>query len=178
MEHMCEQASRCLQQASFGGKSLLCQRGITAGDFIFSDVENLQTFLGLSEDYKLSYTHRHYSANQNPLLESLHITWGVDICYRGDYIEDYKILTDSYSEDSRTAWVDKYTTVVYSPLPTIKCDRYELQPLPDYPRWMQTGKLHYLPWEEMARLENGVWDNTVYQVCFYQQQYWIYVIES
>ena len=174
MEYMCEQASRCLQQAFFGGKSLLCHRGITADDFIFSDVENLQTFLGLSKDYKPSYKNRQYSANNNPLLESLHITWGVDIWYCDDYSEDYKILTDAYSEDSRTAWVDKYTTVVYSPLPNIKCDRYELQPLPDYPRWMRTGKLHYLPWEERDHLENGVWNNvqgmflptTVLDLCF------------
>lgn len=37
--------------------------------------------------------------------------------------------------------------------------RYELQPLPDYIRWKETGELHYLPFNERILIGEGDWDN-------------------
>ena len=48
--------------------------------------------------------------------------------------------------------------MVYSPSPNINSTRRELQPLPDYMRWLKTSELHYLPYEETAVLEQGLWD--------------------
>ena len=62
--------------------------------------------------------------------------------------------------EEKMSWRDKYTTVVYSPSPNINSTRWELQPLPDYMRWLKTSELHYLPYEERAVLEQGLWDET------------------
>ena len=35
---------------------------------------------------------------------------------------------------------------------------YELQPLPDYMRWIQTGELHYLPIKSRQEIESGLWN--------------------
>ena len=37
MEHMADCVSRCLQEATFGGKTLLCYRGTSARIFLFED---------------------------------------------------------------------------------------------------------------------------------------------
>ena len=38
-----------------------------------------------------------------------------------------------------------------------ECSRFEVQPVPDYLRWVKTGELHYLPLGERA-LILGPWD--------------------
>ena len=45
---------------------------------------------------------------------------------------------------SWTTWKDKYTTVLYSPLNDINCNRRELQPLPDILRWLKCHELHHM----------------------------------
>ena len=60
--------------------------------------------------------------------------------------------------EERTAWKDKYTTVLYSPSNDI-IDRKELQPISDMLWWLNCHKLHYMPWQEAALLEHGPWNN-------------------
>ena len=79
--------------------------------------------------------------------------------FTGSYLEDHQMLNNELLEDMVTSWRDKYTTVVYSVKPDISCNRHELQPLPDYIRWIKTGELHYLPMEETSIISNGPWTN-------------------
>ena len=58
-----------------------------------------------------------------------------------------------------TSWTDKYTTVIYSPK-QLSIPRREIQPLPDYKRWLKTSELHYMPYEERRNLKSGPWDDT------------------
>ena len=53
-------------------------------------------------------------------------------------------------------WKDKYSTILYNPLTNLK--RYEIQPLPDIERWFKCHELHYMPYQEVALLEHGQWD--------------------
>lgn len=52
MEHVADQVCNCIQQGSFGGRSLLCFRGVRQEDYVFSDEKQLHNFLGLSEEGK------------------------------------------------------------------------------------------------------------------------------
>ena len=78
------------------------------------------------------------------------------------YVNDYKLLMNTLTT-KRTTWIDKYQATFYRPneqwrgdLPT----RKELQPIPDYVRWVSTGgELHYLTFEKRLSLK-GDWDNS------------------
>ena len=52
LEHVAREVCKCIRQGSFGERSLLCFRGVREEDCVFSDEEQLQTFLGLSEEGK------------------------------------------------------------------------------------------------------------------------------
>ena len=86
------------------------------------------------------------------------MTWQLDELFCGSYVEDYKLLNNKCSS-KRTAHLDKYIVCVVSP---DKSDDTTLstniQPLPDYLRWLRTGELHYLPLKEREELDSGVWD--------------------
>ena len=157
MEHMATEVSHCLRRASFGGKALYSYRGIKNTDYIFDDEESLHTFLSLGEEKKEDYPCGIYKPKQNKLFDEMQLLWNVNQKFEGSYISDYKLLQNDLVEE-KTSWRDKYTTVVYSPSPNINSTWRELQPLPDYMRWLKTSELHYLPYEERAVLEQGLWD--------------------
>ncbi len=157
MEHMASEVTQCLNRATFGGKPLLCYRGIKDCDFLFDDEENLHTFLNLTEEKKLQYSCAQYQVKNSKILEELNLIWNVDLDFQGSYVTDYKILLNEAGED-RTSWTDKYTTAIYSPTLDIRCPRNERQPLPDYLRLLKTHELHYMPCEERALLAHGKWD--------------------
>ena len=155
MLEMERQVRCCLKQGSFGGRPLLCYRGVT--DFYFNDEDCLKNFLALNEDRK-SESDTTYQVLNVPGLNDLCITWGLDDKFHGCYSNDYKLIQSELIEE-RTAWLDKYTSVLYSP---IKEDiiRHELQPVPDYLRWLKTCELHYMPYHERCELQHGPWDET------------------
>ena len=97
-----------------------------------------------------------YTANGGEMLTNLHILWEVDEEFEGEYMRDYQTLHNELTEEGRTAWLDKYTTALYSAKEDVR--KYQLQPIPDYLRWFKTGELHYLPLEERMLLL-GPWDD-------------------
>ena len=107
--------------------------------------------------WKKSFSNGKYRPQRNETLNWLEIQWDVDDNFEGDYMNDYLAITNELSREKRTAWIDKYTTSLYS-VRDVQCRRYELQPMPDYLRWFKTAELHYLPLEERA-LFSGPWDN-------------------
>ena len=56
MESMVDEVKKCIAQGSFGGNQLLAFRGVKCEDFVFSDQEQLQRFLDLSEENKELFT--------------------------------------------------------------------------------------------------------------------------
>ena len=156
MEHMAEAVRNCISQGSFGSKPLLAFRNIKPSDYIFTDEQDLQKFLDISEEGKQEFLPNGYSATQGKLLDTLHFVWGAERNFTGRYIDDYKAINNNLI-DSRTSWLDKYTSCFYTSNDT-DVRRFELQPIPDYLRWMKTGELHYLSLEERALLL-GPWDD-------------------
>ena len=71
-------------------------------------------------------------------------------------MNDYAVLMNKVP-NVKTAWKDKYTTAIYTPNLNVLCDCSEKQPLPDYPRWIQTKQLHFLSIEERLEVGFGVW---------------------
>ena len=157
IEKMCDDIRKCLLHASFGSQSLKAYRGVKSSDYLFTDEHELQTFLDLNEDGKKSFSCVKYKPQKNEILNWLEIQWDVDDNFEGDYMNDYLAITNELSGEKRTAWIDKYTTSLYS-VRDVQCRRYELQPMPDYLRWFKTAELHYLPLEERA-IFSGPWDN-------------------
>ena len=158
MESMAEEVKKCIAKGSFCGNQLLAFRGVECADFVFNDQEELQRFLDVSEDNKELFSPESYSAAQNAILDNLHFIWGANRPFTGKYLHDYRALGNDLIDGTRTAWLDKYTTSVYSTDENSNCRRHELQPLPDYLRWFKTNELHYLPLEERCLL-NGDWDD-------------------
>ena len=56
MESMADEVEKCISQGSFGGNQLLAFRGVKCEDFVFSDQEQLQRFLDLSEENNWCWT--------------------------------------------------------------------------------------------------------------------------
>ena len=165
MESMCTEVVKSINTASFGKLPIQSHRGIKTEDYIFSDEENLKIFLTLNEDQKELYLHQTYSPKRNKLFQELIILWDVDADFEGNYMNDYAVLMNKVP-NVKTAWKDKYTTAIYTPNLNVLCDRSEKQPLPDYPRWIQTKQLHFLSIEE--RLEVG------FGVCMGSNQWAVY----
>ena len=156
IEKMSDDIRKCLLYASFGSKPLKAYRGVKLSNYLFTDDHELLTFLDLNEDGKKSFPHAKYKPRQNELLNWLETQWDVDGNFEGDYMKDYFAIKNELFGDKRTAWLDKYTTSLYS-IGDVQCRRYELQPIPDYICWFNTAELHYLPLEERALL-SGPWD--------------------
>ena len=56
------------------------------------------------------------------------------------------------STTNRTCWNDKYSTNLYGK----DCEEnFELQTIPDFVSWQQTGELHYLSYEKTLSLYNS-----------------------
>ena len=156
MEEMATKVQGCISSATFGGEHLLCYRGIKPEDYVFSDESQLTKFLSLTEECKPQYSPMTYEANNSSkLVQDLHYMWNVPLDFSGSYFEDHQLIYNELVEH-RTSWRGKYVAVFYSPSGFIT-KRYELQPLPDYIRWVKTGDLHYLPFEETSAIYNGPW---------------------
>ena len=154
MENMAEKVRKCINQASFGGKQMMCYRGVKPEDSVFTDDKALQTFLSLNEEEKQQFSPSQYHAKSGEILSCLSMCWGVDEDFKGTYISDHHFIHNELG-GSRTAWKDKYTTSLYS----LSCEaHHELQPIPDYLRWFKTGELHYMPLDE-RKLLLGPWDD-------------------
>ena len=106
---------------------------------------------------KPQYTPMTYETNSSSkLIQDLHYVWNVPLNFSGTYFEDHKLIYNELIEE-RTYWRGKYVAAFYSPLPHSITNRYELQLLPDYIRWIKTGELHYLPLEETTTVYSGPW---------------------
>ena len=98
-----------------------------------------------------------YEANTSKkLLQDLHYMWNVPLTFSGSYLEDHQLMYNELIQQ-RTSWRGKYVAAFYSPSSFSTTNRYELQPLPDYIRWIKTGELHYLPFEETVTVYSGPW---------------------
>ena len=91
--------------------------------------------------------------------------WDLEESVCGRYREDYQVLNNTYREEGlRTCWQDKYSTVVYNPDRTtteeLKNINREMQPIPDFIRWLQSGELHYMPLERVRQLNVNSINNT------------------
>ena len=125
---------------------------------MFTDEQTLQKFLDLNEEGKQQFSPVTYTCTPGKILDKLHFVWGVDRDFTGNYVEDYRAINNNLIPDTRTAWLDKYTSCFYSATDDTSIKRFELQPIPDYLRWLKTGELHYLPLEERVLLL-GPWDD-------------------
>ena len=56
--------------------------------------------------------------SMNPITNDLHMTWDLDLVFEEFHFNDYQLLQNELVEE-RTSWRDKYTTVLYSPSPSI-----------------------------------------------------------
>ena len=136
MEHMAGEVSKCIGTATYGGKSSLCYRGIKSEDYLFDDEDCLSKFLSLSEQSKEACMYT-YQVMSGELLTQLHVAWDVDFDFKGNYLSDYRLINNDLIEE-KTAWKDKYLSILYSPSSAITCRRGELQPVPDIPRPRQS----------------------------------------
>ena len=158
MEHVAQEMRKCIKEGSFGGRSLMCFRGVPKEKWVFSDEQQVQAFLALNEESKETYAPSSYSVVPGSTLETICFYWNLDRHFEGQYMRDYERINNSLLDNKRTCWRDKYTTSVYY-IDDTECQRYyELQPILDFLRWYKTGELHYLPLEERALLK-GPWDD-------------------
>ena len=103
-----------------------------------------------------------YRIEQNSAVwKEVEAIWNLSQESEYKYVDDYKLLTNTLTA-KRTTWMDKYQVTFYRPNEQWRGDvliRKELQPIPDYVRWVSTGgELHYLTFEKNLALK-GDWDN-------------------
>ena len=151
-------AEEIIKEGSFGGRSLMYFRDVPQEKWVFLDEKEVQAFLTMNEEAKLTYSPSTYSVVQGSTPQTICFYWNLDRQFEGQYIGDYKHINNLLFDDKRTSWLDQYTTSVYS-IGDVECKQYELQPVPDYLRWYKTGELHYLPLEERTLLNKGPWDD-------------------
>ena len=81
-EKMAEKVINYINNASFGGKQVDVFRRFGEKHWIFNDIAQLREFLSLSKSSKV-LSNLAYTANRNSLLQSLHITWGLQEDFHG-----------------------------------------------------------------------------------------------
>jgi hypothetical protein len=156
---MAEEVRLCVQNGTYAGHQILSFRGVGPDvNFIFRDELPLRHFLSLSEQRKMECEDT-YQATPNNILRTLAGTFGISEDFQGTYLDDYQLLENQLVQNKKTAWLDKYTTVIYNPAHPPP-DYLHRQPIPDYMRWIATSELHYLPLEERLNLNKGAWDTT------------------
>ena len=157
-----KEVEECLKTAEFFGKPLQCFRGLRSEDYIFNDEEQLKDFLALSEERKVlaSPSVTKYETVKNYLYNNLIMSWQLSDKFTSSYIDDYNLLNNKLV-GSKTCHVDKYTTCLISPEFIMETSSLvtNIQPLPDFLRWVRTLELHYMPLIERQGLENGVWND-------------------
>ena len=157
MEFAAEEVRKCLLRTNFGGKPCVVMRGTGKRKALpFDDEKALSTFLGKTEGRK-DEDDNYYVPCKDSVWSKVAMIWDLKDNFRGTYREDYQILNNSYQEEGlRTCWQDKYSTVVYNPermtANELKDANREMQPIPDFVRWLQSGELHYMPLEKVCEL--------------------------
>ena len=149
MEKMADDVKDCLAQARFAGRFLQCFRGI-GRDGIFNDEERLKEFLRFSEERKEECDWTYGIENvKNPHFQAIVDVWGVPETFERHYTEDYILISGNKNDADRTCWNDKYSTNIYG---KDNRNNLELQPIPDFVSWQQSGELRYLSYEKTSRL--------------------------
>jgi hypothetical protein len=147
MEKMASDIQDCLTQARFAGRFLECFRGIKDSG-IFNDEEQLKAFISFSEERKQECEWIYCPETMNPHFQALVQTWGVSDDFERSYVQDYNIIMNNHGKC--TAWKDKYSTTLYDDSDSVNS---ELQPIPDFVRWIDSGgELHYLSYEKTSLL--------------------------
>lgn len=100
----------------------------------------------------------------NTLFLALVQTWGVSLEFERKYVEDYRLIMEDH-KDNHSAWKDKYSTTLYGP--SHKSKHWELQPIPDFVRWLKSGELHYLSYEKTTLLYESSPTVCMHHRCFY-----------
>ena len=164
MEKMSECVINCLRQGRFDGEPLKVFRGVMNSLYVFQAEQWLKTFLSYTEEMKEACEWTYNLTKSSPILDDLVAVWDIKENFQGSYLKDYQLLNNCLPEtEVRTAWRDKYITAVYridEPDNESGLKRRELQPIPDYIRWLETkGELHYMPFEQLEML-NGIWAET------------------
>ncbi|KXJ18944.1 hypothetical protein AC249_AIPGENE25645 [Exaiptasia diaphana] len=161
MEAMASDVKSCLDHTQYGGKPCVVQRGSDETEFMFKDGLELENFIAKSECNKEEDDTNFEPAADSKLWEELCTIWGLKHQYVGSYYEDYMILNNTFHEEGiRTCWRDKYSCVIYNPdlMSTNEEEKYfEIQPIPDYVRWFDSGgELHYLSQENANAVANEI----------------------
>lgn len=100
-----------------------------------------------------------YQLNKDSnIVKDLSQVWNVDTTIIESYSDDYDIINNNYSSCHRTAWTDKYTTVLFDE--QAPSESQWKQPIPDYIHWYLTeGEEHSMTFEELRLLPTGTWDD-------------------
>ena len=149
---MADDVKDCLAQVRFAGRFLQCFLGI-GRDGIFNDEERLKEFLRFSEERKEECDWTYGIENvKNPHFKALVDVWGLPETFERHSTEDYNLISVTYctkNDADRTCWNDKYSTNIYG---KENHNNLELQPIPDFVSWQQSGELHYLSYEKTSKL--------------------------
>ena len=158
MEEMREDVEDVLKQARFGGEFTTVTKGVGGEDnFVFDDMTNLHSFLSMTEDRKAKSGMQYELNKDSKISKELAQVWNVDTSITGSYADDYEIINNNFSCSHRTAWADKYTTVLFDE--QSPSNFQWKQPILDYVRWYLTGgEQHYMTFEERSLLPTGPWD--------------------
>lgn len=159
MEEMREDVEVVLRQATFNGKYTTVTKGVGGeNNFVFDDMSNLHAFFSMTEDRKAKCNMQYQLNRDSNILKDLAQVWNVDTTMTRSYSDDYDMINNNFSSCHRTAWTDKYTTVLFDEqTPT---EFQWKQPIPDYVRWYLTdGEQHYMTFEERGLLTTGAWDD-------------------
>ena len=148
IEEMSDSVLDVLKGAKFAGKYTTVMKGVGCEkSFVFDDVANLHAFLAMNEDRKAKCAMQYELNKPSNILKELNRVWNVDMSMAGSYAEDYDIIKNNHATNHRTAWKDKYTTVIFE---EETAPEFEWrQQIPDYVRWYLTGEeQHYMTFEE------------------------------
>ncbi|CAG2256962.1 unnamed protein product [Mytilus edulis] len=96
---------------------------------IFDDEDQLKHFLKLSELGKTD-CQSDFLVKDCPLLTNICQTWNLQHNFAGSYIEDYNHLSNSVSDNVRTAWLTEYSATIFSKCPRTQVNRYVKEPMP------------------------------------------------
>ena len=158
MEEMREDVEDVLKQARFGGEFTTVTKRVGGEDnFVFDNMTNLHSFLSMTEDRKAKSGMQYELNKDSKISKELTQVWNVDTTITGSYADDYEIINNNFSCSHRTAWADKYTTVLFDE--QSPSNFQWKQPIPDYVRWYLTGgEQHYMTFKERSLLPTGPWD--------------------
>ena len=86
-------------------------------------------------------------------MDDLHAMWHLDVEIEGCYVSNYQLLQNELIEERASGEINTQPSITLHYLTS-----YELQPMPDFIRWLRTCELHYLPLNKRVFLPRGPWD--------------------